>query len=194
MEKTRSHIYLFLSILLVAILIWLDSFGIVPDLAVDVSKYQVETNDMIFNFFNIISNIYTFSILVILLFIKQTTREFAKIALIQLLLAVSIYYSFKYASEYFGFTILYFSKINTSIYFSYSLIFVFFLNFGNIVNTMFMRTLLLIASILYIFMLTTGQFYFMNITIFSLVINISFVFVTTSLAYFLIFLRKYYFL
>ncbi len=194
MEKTKSHIYLFLSLLLVALLVWIDYIGIIPDLTVDISKYQVETNDMIFNFFNIISNIFTFSILVILLFIKPRTRKFARIALIQLLIAILIYYIFKYSIENFGFSISYFYKINTSIYFSYSLFFVFILNFHDAVSSLFMKTLLLIASLLYIFMLTTGQFYFMNITFFSLAVNISFVFVTTSLAYFLIFLRKYYFL
>ncbi len=194
MVKTKSHIYLILSIILAAILVWLDISGVVPELSVDVSKYQVDTNDMIFNFFNVISNIYTFVIVVVLLFIRPSTRNFAKLALLQLILALIIYFTFDIINSYEYINIEYFTKINTSIYFSYSMILIFILNFTNLVNTIFMKTLLIIASVLYIFMLTTGQFYFMNITIFSLLINISFVFVTTSLAYSLIYFRKYYFL
>lgn len=194
MRKRIAHIYLAVSLVALMILISLNSYGVFNNIGLDLTGYKNSTNDMIFSFFHSIPVIFICIILAIVLYIKRDTRKFANILILQLVITFALISVGAYIWDNLNVGTEYKTYVNEDIIYLYSTFMLLILNFNKVVRTGCLKILVFIALVLFLIMLTASEFYFGNLTVFTLLLNITFVCVLTSLTYVLLFIREYYFL
>lgn len=194
MRKRIAHLYLLVSLVILTILISLNNYGVFDNIHLDLTSYKNSTNDMIFSFFHSIPIIFICIILAMLLFIKRDTRKFANILILQLVTIFILLSIGTYVCDSLNLITEYNAYVNQDIIYLYSTFMLLILNFNKVVRSGCLKILVLIAMILFLIMLTASEFYFGNLTVFTLLLNITLVCAFTSFTYVLLFIRKYYFL
>lgn len=194
MRKRIAHFYLAVSIVALILLISLNNYGVFDNINIDLSGYVNSTNDIIFNFFNSIPIIYAVIGLIVILYIKQDTRHFSLLLLVQTTIVCILMNATIYICDSLNVGLEYKNYLNQDILYLYSTILMIILNYKKVVKTGTLRILVFIAMFLFLIMVTASEFYFGGLTIFGLLFNITIVCIVTSITYVLVFIRNYYFL
>ncbi len=190
MLKSKSIYFLISSIILLVAIELFNVYGYFGYINFTMESYVNDTNTNIFSLFNKLSNYSVYLTALILSLIFRGTRSYSKVALLQFLMLLSVgvlldTYEGQYAYLY---------SINYDLLTVYSFGILLFMNINMLSSSKTINIFALIIVTLTVFMVTICEFYFNNTDVFGLLFNICIVCISISFTYFLLFLRKYYFL
>ncbi len=190
MLKSKSIYFLIGSIILLVAIELCNVYGYFGYINFTMENYVNGTNTAIFSFFDNISNYYIYFTVLLLLLIFKTTRKYSELALIQFTLVVAVAFLIQtFESSYDN---LY--SINYDLLTVYSFSILFFMNINKLSSSITIKLFAGLITLLLVFMVTICEFYFNNTDVFGLLFNICFVCISISFTYFLLYLRRYYFL
>ncbi len=190
MLKSKSIYFLIGSIIMLIVIELCNMYGYFGYINFTMESYISDTNTKIFSLFDNISNFYIYFGVLALLLIFKGTRNYSKIGLLQFVLLLSTAYLLEnFEQQYSNFFSLNFDLLTV-----YSFGLFLFMNIKKLTSSATIKVFSFIISFLIIFMVTICEFYFNQTDIFGLLFNIMYVAITTSLTYFLLYLRRYYFL
>ncbi len=190
MLKSKSIYFLIGSIILLIVIELCNVYGYFGYINFTMESYVNDTNTKIFSLFDNLSNFYIYFAALALLVIIKSTRSYAEVSLLQFILVLSV----AFILEYFESQYSYLYSLNFDLLTVYSFCILLLLNINKISSSITISIFALIISLLVIFMVTICEFYFNQTDIFGLLFNLTLVCITTALTYFLLHLRKYYFL
>ncbi len=190
MLKSKSIYFLIGSIILLLAIELCNVYGYFGYINFTMENYVNATNTNIFSMFDKLSNFYIYLIALLILLAFKSTRNYSQVALVQFILILSLTLLIQtFEKQYNN---LY--SLNLDLITVYSFGILLFMNFKKMISSTMINIIALIIVLLLAFMVTLCEFYFNATDVFGLLFNISLVCITTSLTYFLLHLRRYYFL